>query len=637
MFNKHTSRILALSFVASLMGLGCDPPTADDPFTGSVPIPGALIHGGVVYAGPRPECVYEGETATEVIGNVIFTMFVYDNPPPPSGSATSASNAFVIPGRDLFEVVDCMPLEPTPEQRTEVITRGAEFTWPEITLARGVGVSVDYQIRGFYDYDGDWNPFFSVTRLPTQGDVVGGAFDDSSAAPPQFRRLHFGSVEDFPNGQVLDGVAVTLGAVTNTELPAFEVGEPTRATLSENIIPNVSDAAMREQMIYEQTNMEIRLIDPMAESWANTLASAGLSIDPSPDRYAFFTLPVDADRDGIQDLHPILGSAGVLWQQPIMIMRRARNPIEMAVGIPDTLVIATVRPTQTASKQTFGPVIEIGVAPIAAVNLNPASDLCNIPYIPPGNSAETLERIPVECQEMPTGNYDINVLGGIAGGDVINYRQQLIDDMPGLPETVVNTLVTARTDNDWVIEGGQGSGQAWTIPNELGCPDPYRPNALDPNGDPTTVSQVDQDPFTNCGDPAGPCDASGTNMQCSQGPTGRFSVVDADGSNAPDATDNTDGHGIAGCQTAVRASTMMPDTVVYMPIPEECCTPQVLSLCGLPLCPLRPTANLASAGGVNMIREIVEPGTDFAVEPDGSFRPLCTPMLMPGSCCRMLE
>ncbi len=636
MFKQFKSTILGAILTlgaASLLSAGCEDPPSDEPFMGSVPIPGGLMHGGIIYAGPRPTCIYDGDTATEVVGNIVLTMFVYDNPPPPSGSATSASNAFVLPARDVFELSDCMPLEPTPEVAAEVITRGARFTWPEIALARGAGVTIDYQIRGFFDRDGDWNPFFSVRRLPTGGDVAGGAFDDTNVVPPQFRRLSFGSVEDFPEGQVLEGVAIALGALVNTELPAFELGPTTRATLSENVIPPVSDAAVREQMIFDQTRMEITLIDPMTESWANTLESAGMNIDPSPDRFAWFTLDVDADRDGIQDLHPILGSGGVLWQHPIVIMRRARNPIEMAVGIPDTLVIATVRPTQTISKQTFGPTIQIGVAPIAAVNLNPALDFCNIPYIPPGNLAETLERIPVECQEMPTGNYDINVLTGIAGGTVINYRQQLMDDMPGLPESVLNTLVSSRTENDWVIEGGSASGQAWSIPNELGCPDPYRPNAIGPDGNPTTVSQLDEDPFTNCG-PVAMCDATGTNMQCSQGPSGRFAVVDADDSNTPDASDTTDGHGIPACTTAIRASTMMPDTVVYMPIPDECCTDAIRGLCGLPLCPLRPTAVLSSESGVNMIREISELGRDYDVAADGTITPRCTPLLPPASCCR---
>src|SRR5690606_20212350 len=144
-----------------------------------------------------------------------------------------------------------------------------------------------------------------------------------------------------------------------------------------------------------------------------TLEAAGMSIDPHPSGYGWFTFPVDGDRDGIQDLHPALGeSAGILWTHPIVIMRRARNPFELRAEIPDVVVVGTVRPSQTASKDTFDPEIDIAVPPIAAVNLDPTNPSCNIPYIAPGNLAEVLERIPVDCQELPTGNYDINALSG---------------------------------------------------------------------------------------------------------------------------------------------------------------------------------------------------------------------------------
>ncbi|MCA9609458.1 MAG: hypothetical protein KC619_27845 [Myxococcales bacterium] len=646
-YSAHS--LLTCSLVLAAGILGCDPPPDETPGEGSSVESSGLIHGAVLYAGPRPNCRYEGEVPTEVVGNAVLLMFFSDNPPPPAGSATSASNVLVVPAREFFGLEDCLSANPTAEELSVVVTRNVGFDWPEITLAQrtpdasgslgcrapfredGEGRCIaDYQIRGFMDRDGDWNPFFSVTRLATRGDVAGGAFENSSVAIPQFAHLVFGSVDDFPNGQVLDGVAITLGAPVNTELPAFELGAMTRAGRSEDLVPAVSDAVMREEMIWNQTNMQLRLIDPTSDSWTNTLGAAGLSINPDPSGFAWFTPEVDSDRDGIQDLHPILGSGGVLWEHPIVILRRARNPIELAAGIPDAVVIATVRPSQTGAKDTFYPVIDIGVAPVAAVNTNAAAE-CLVPYLAPGSLAENLERIPVDCQELPTGNYDINVLSGIAGGRAIDYRQQLRDD--GTPEMLIDMIVRTRTDNDWVIEGGQFSSQAWSVPNELGCPDPYRPNGFDADGRPTTFNQLEEDPTIGCGEPAS-CDASGTHMQCSQGPAGRWSLVDPDGGNAPDASSTADGHGVAACQTAIRASTMMPDTVHYMELPDECCPPSIQGLCGLPLCPLRPTAILAASGGARDVREMVEPGVDYRVEADGSITPLCVPFLPPVSCCR---
>lgn len=619
---KHAS--LVASALAALTA--CDPPNVD--FSrldgGAAPEPTGEIRGTVLYVGPRPQCDYAGGAATRVRGNVVLLLFLSDNPPPPQGSATSATNLLLVPGTEIFSTADCLPEAPTPEERAVVVMRSVEFTWPAVNLATGpctdggtVPSHVDYQIRGFYDGDEDFNPFYSVRRLATRGDVAGGAFENTAVSPPQFSRIRFGSLQCSPNGEVVTGVAVTLAAPVNTELPAFTRGASTFALTAEGVIPPTSDAVMREQGIYDLTRMQLELVDPTETSFAATLAGAGMTLDPGPSGYAFFVQGVDANRDGMTDLHPILGATGgVLWQHPIVILRRARNSVELAAGVPDVSLIATVRPTQTSTKSTFAPRIDIAVPPIAAVTLDPRLPQCRVPYIAPGNLAETYERIPVDCQEVPTGNYDINVLAGIAGGRASDYRAQLVADMPGLPPAVLDALVAQRTDNDWIIEGGQYSSQAWAIPNELGCPDlAYNPRA---------VSQVDPDPMSTC-------DTPGTLMQRMQGPDGRFSVFDPNASNAPDATDTTDGHGTMSCQTAVRAATGMPDTVLYMDVPAECCG-AIQHLCGLPLCPLRDSAALAGPGGERAIREVRE--GDFTMSEDGSVQLHCVPFLMPVSCCR---
>jgi hypothetical protein len=602
---------------------------------GSAPEPSGVIEGTVLYVGQRPLCDFgEDGWPTDVRGNVVLLAFLSSNPPPPAGTAASASNLLLVPADDLFPLTDCLPQEPTAEELTQVITRGADFTWPDVALARGEAPDIDYQVRAFFDRDQDFIPFFSVRRLATRGDVAGGAFVNTAANPPQFAHIVFGNAADHPNGQVVQGVAITLGALVNTELPASELGDGTQALSSESTVPAVADPVMREAQLWELSRMRLSLIDPESEHWTRTLEAAGMSIDPHASGFGWFTMPVDANRDGMQDLHPILGpTAGVMWEHPIVIMRRARNPVELSVGIPDVVIVGTVRPSQTLSKDTFDPVIDIAVPPIAGVNLDPSIPGCTVPYIAPGNLVETYERIPVDCQEIPTGNYDINVLTGIAGGRVINYREQLRAEMPSLPDAALDVLVRRRTDNDWVIEGGQFSSQAWSIPNELGCPDPfYRPTAFDDAGNPIAVSQIGDNPSDTCGPVEGPCDDSATPMQCAQGPAGRFAVVDPNGVNQPDHTDQTDGHGVATCQTAFSATTMMPEPVTYMPVPEQCCG-AIAHLCGLPLCPLRENAVLSGQDGGRAVREMRETAVDYRMEEDGSFTPLCVPFLMPTSCC----
>ncbi|MFK7987061.1 MAG: hypothetical protein AB8I08_13640 [Sandaracinaceae bacterium] len=628
---------LPLIALATLALAACEPNVDREAVGGSEP--SGVIDGTVLYVGQRPLCTFEDGRATGVEGRVVLLMFRDDNPPPPSGSATSAENLLLLNADRMFALSDCMPASPSAAELAEPITRSVAFTWPEIALA-GAGLpdpslgppEVAYQIRGFFDRDEDFNPFFSVRRTATKGDVAGGAFVDTSVSPPQFSPIRFGNRASLPNGEVVSGVAVTLAARVNTEPPSFALASSTRALSSEATLPLVADPVAREQALFELSETAIELIDPREPSWALTLRAGGVTVDPHPSGYGFFTLPVDADRNGEQDLHPTLGTAGILWEHPIVLLRRARNVVELSVGVPDVVIPASVRPTQTLAQDTFSPRMDIVVPPIAAVNLDPTNPACTVPYIPAGTFAETYERIPVDCQEMPTGNYDVNVLSGIAGGRAIDYRAQLAADMPELPASVLETLVRARTDNDWVIEGGSYSSQAWSIPNELGCPDPYRPNGFDEGGEPVTLSQVDPNPRATCGEPAS-CDASGTLMQCSQGPAGRFAVVDPDGGNAPDGSDTSDGHGIAGCQTTVRAETMVPDAVTYMPVPDACCE-AVSHLCGLPLCSLRDGAVRADTDGGRQLREIAIPGQDFDVDEDGRLVPRCVPFLMPASCCR---
>lgn len=610
--------------------LGCDPPNTD-PGPGSVPEVSGVIEGTILYTGPRPTCVARSGAPPSVLGNVILLLFRADNPPPPQGDATSAESLLVVRGDELFGPGDCLPESPSASERAEVITRGAAIIWPDLALGTSEA-GVDYQIRGFFDRDADFNPFHSVRRLATKGDIAGGVFIDATASPPELARIHFDALDARPNGQVVDGVAVTLGAPVNTELPASTLGEGTRALSAEATIPSTTDPVMRESALWEQTRMRLSLIDPTSQDWTQTFRAAGMSIDPHPSGFGFFVLPVDADGDGVQDPHPTLGAAGIKWEHPIVILRRARNPVELAVGIPDAVIVGAVRPTQTGSKRTFAPDIDVIAAPIAAVTLAP-DPACRVPYIPPGNQpAETYERIPVECQELPTGNYDVNILTGIAGGRALDYRRQIVDETPSLPAPIVDALVAARTDSGWIIEGGSYSSQAWSIPNELGCPDPYRPNALDEDGNPITVSQVDEDPHTHCGPPEGPCDDAGTNMHCSQGPAGRFSVVDPDPSNAPDPRASTPGRGVATCESAYSTEDMMPRAIRYQDVPDACCAP-IAHLCGLPLCPLRNASALAGDGDVRAIRELREPGVDYTVDEDGTITPHCVPFLMPASCC----
>lgn len=642
---KSTAMRSALVAAAAITWGACDPPQADVPRSMGGPgaDPTAVLRGSVLYAGPRPSCLLRDDgSAYAIPGRVVLLLFAYDNPPPPAGSATSAENFVALPGDLLFSLEDCMPATPT-EADLAPITRSVGFTWPSVRLGR------TYQMRGFYDTEGDFNPFASVRNLATAGDVGGGAFVSTTSLA--YQPIALPSASEAPDGYVLDGVAVTLGAVVRTERPMLQVALESRALSSEATIPLIADALAREEALFQLAALRISLVRSATEVdlyGANTfgaaLTAADMGFDFGPGRHGMPVLPIDADLDGTTDPHPVLGTSGVPWYLPAVLLRRARNTIEQRAGIPDVLLIASIRPTVVSgARQGFVPrqtlaSADVLVPPVAIAVTNPALPAsCRVPLIAPGNIAELYEGRPVDCQELPSGNYDVNVLSGMAGGRVVDVVESCTASCVaagGSAESCApgcRTEAALRSDTGFVFEGGTFSSQAWSIPNELGCPDTaYRP---------TAVNQLD---LPNADGSLPSCEESALMLR-GQGRAGAFSVVDPSGDNAPDAASDADGHGVASCQSALRTSGPMAGMVTpitYVAPSEECCAP-VLPFCGLPLCPLRdagvagyPEASRALETGGRQTREMRVPEVDYRVRADGSIEPLCVPFLMPVGCCQ---
>jgi hypothetical protein len=577
-------------------------------------------------------------------------------------------------GSDMFNLEDCMPLAPTSSDLVPIMRTG-RFLWPSIPLATGPAAADgslpvrDYQMRAFYDDDGDFNPFFGTRNLATAGDVGGGALVDAMAAIPIFRHITFHHV-DSPGvrdeGERIEGVAVTVGARIDTERPMFTVDASTQALSSQATIPLVADSIAQEQQLWDLARMRFSLVrsgdqaDPDVAGgmhpWGPALGAAGIQYDFDPRVHGMPVQPVDADSNGFGDPHPILGSNGVSWYTPIVLMQRARNDAETRAGIPDVLLIGSVRPTAVGgvnqgfvARETFS-AADVLVPPVGVVVTNPLQPiLCRVPYIPPGNAAEIYEAQRSECQELPTGNYDVNVLSGVAGARVVDVYADCFaactaggtadaDCMTGC-----RLEASLRTDTGYVYEGGQYSSQAWSVPNELGCPDlAYHP---------TAVNQLD------------PVDAMGHLPQCtgvdvpaessvllpSQSRSGGFAIVDPDGSNAPSADQQTmssdEGRGIAACLSAFHTSgphagmVAAIDRSTQTHVPSQCCEP-IRHLCGLPLCPLRDATTdpgypeaVRASGTSHQTREMRVLGTDYTVAADGTVTPLCVPFMMPVDCC----
>lgn len=608
MRKQTTTLALALvlsGLVTSSLGIGgCGAPPVDDFRSegGTAPDPTGVIEGTVLYQGPRPICERDGDgIATRIRGRVIMTLFLFDNPPPPSGQATSAANLLTVPAPLLFSSLDdCMPEEGS----TEILTRSVPFIWPELPLGQ------DYQIRGFYDYDEDFNPFFNVSNLPTAGDIAGGALVNPAAPQLGFRRIEFGTAAENPNGQVVPGVAVGLGAPVRTERPAFTFsGAPMS---SEETLPLESNQVEAERLLYELANARLSLYprlasDPPTAALLQAMSEGGLSIDTSDTiAYAWYVGAVDGNGDGEQDLHPILGrTAAIPWYFPIVLMQRARSALELQARIPSSTLIPSVRPLRVATKTVWYPDIEITIPPIAVMQTSP--DLrCQFPIIPPGNTADRLEGggvVNVECAELPTGYYGTNVLQGFAGGRVVGGgTTPCVTGDPDLPvevqcgvgaQCVSNrcTVVSVISDTGFAISGAQFSSQAWTIPNPLGDPAQI-PSPVPEQGNSALYVVFDEDPSNAMGRLSG-------REECI---TARTSIA----TEAPKTVEYTDFSNFENADE----------------VRELCCAP-VRHLCGLPLCDVVP-ANPDAPDGPQ-IRS--SPTSIDGVVPN------CVPFEMPAFCC----
>ena len=570
---RTTIHLLCWGFFASALA-GCDEPDVDEFRSegGASPDPTGVIEGTLVYIGPRPPCRYEGGAAVEPIGRAVLLLFDHDNPPPPAGSAASAENLLVIPGSRLFDdLSDCLPEGAEPAAGDAPITRSASFVWPEIELHPTEERA--FQIRGFYDSDGDFNPFFSVTNQPTRGDVAGGAFVDIRAPVPSFLPILFPSAEDAPRGAKNVEPTVTLGAVVATARPVSEIHRDTMPLSAEAVLSASMDPAVREEELWALAGMKLSMFPrtPTAQQRAAFEAS-GLDFDlDDPRAYAWYVRPLDVDGDGAVDPHPILGNAGVPWLSPAVLMRRVRSPAEIAAGLPDVLLIPTPRPSAVALGRTVQyPNLDVIVPPIAAVVLDPELPECRVPYVPPGNFGAVYRSpdapVPTECHEIPTGNYGIAVLSGFA-----NAVFQMV------PEPVSPTEWIFCLTEECPVPSF--TGQAWTIPNELGDPMQL--------GDATAVLP-------------------------SQSVAGTFVVFDPDLS-------TTGGGGSAECATSREG---MP--IETVPVPEACCA-AVRDLCELELCEAVPAEIGVGAAG-QMVR-----GTGRDEDGDGELD--CVPFRMPASCC----
>jgi hypothetical protein len=214
----------SLALVAGACG---DPPQFLPP--GQLGAPAGVLEGTVAYSGPLP-CTEN----QHIVGAAVLEIFDVRALPPPEGLGTTAASIAVVPGETLFAGVrDRLTFKDDnsrwcPDPSTAPVLVSAP--WSVGPLDGGV-----YEVRGFYDLDGNFNPILSVFKFPTKGDIAGGAIENTTDAlagkPPIYRKIALGAQQadgsyKIPDeGSRIGGVTVSLGLPLPLDPPIFNAHE----------------------------------------------------------------------------------------------------------------------------------------------------------------------------------------------------------------------------------------------------------------------------------------------------------------------------------------------------------------------------------------------------------------------------
>jgi len=164
-----------------------------------------VLEGTVTYAGPLP-CTEKDH----VVGAAALLLFDVNLLPPPDGLGTSAASLANVAGDTLFAGVrDRLTFHGDgsrwcPDAGSKNVT--VSSTWTAGPLIGG-----EYEVRGFYDLDGDFDPTFLIANEPTKGDIGGGAIDNAAdvlvGKPPVYRRIALGRPPEGRDAKIPDAGA----------------------------------------------------------------------------------------------------------------------------------------------------------------------------------------------------------------------------------------------------------------------------------------------------------------------------------------------------------------------------------------------------------------------------------------------
>lgn len=463
MAHKHLLFGFALPFLA-----GCEDPSVFIPLQ-NISGPAGVIDGTVTYVGPAP-CTRDGK----ILGAAVVLAFEEKLLPPPEGLGTTAASLDVIPGEVLFDGIRDQ-IAFAPDGKTVCGDPGSAIT-ASGSWAVGPFSAGTYQIRGFYDIRGDFDPVFSISNLPTKGDVGGGAIENAAevlaGAPVRYRSIPVGEPgEDgaltIPeDGYRVSGVAVTLGLPLPLERPVFHATEvldesgtntdPRKVTLASDYQflefsttnPNATESS------FLRLKLTAGLPDTPLPKYANK-TEAALAADPP------FNIPTsapvlvysrqDVNGDGkITALDHVPDSDLLPSLFPIAVFVKLNDGARIGSQVSPTIVLQGL----TIYKSLFS-------TATASATLNVPSNEAIVGIRPAVVCIDTLD--PTKKGVLLTSHPD-DTKGNVLIADEESVKKSLF----GLFKRDFDVVYGCLPEGDYSMNLVYGTGQAWTVPNEAG-------------------------------------------------------------------------------------------------------------------------------------------------------------------------
>lgn len=477
-------RLVALAL--ALTGSGCGDPDQFLP-KDQVGSPKGVLDGTVTYAGPLP-CTEDNH----IVGAAVLLVFDVRSLPPPEGIGTAPTSLAVVSGETLFAGVRGRLTFNSDKSRwcpsADLLPITVSATWSVAPLDAGI-----YQVRGFYDLDGNFDPAFSISNLPTRGDIAGGAIDNPIEAltgkPPVYRAITLGTdnngtLEIPAEGARISGVTVSLGLQLPIERPLFFPSKVTDTSSAMNADPRkvtmpsdfqLATFSPTDPMATEASLIRLTLSAGVAPEEAAIGATKPFNLPTQSPSLSFIYTRQDVNGDGIIDANSgsamspdypndhIADSHQIPALFPLAIFTKLKGPIGPGSDLTPTVLIQGITIYKSLLETAFAKPDLVEPQPEVTVAIRPAA-LC----------------IPA----------DLTTPGAL----VVTHKTDVKNNAILANESEVQAALEAQFKRPMEITYGclpeglyamsliYSTGQAWTVPNEAGVCASSEPPTADGTG-----------------------------------------------------------------------------------------------------------------------------------------------------------